>query len=327
MAKCKFKVGDKVKPTKDNDYHITGQDMELGVVTYVGKCGAFCDDDMKVKVLKHKNKYHVGKTFSVQSRAFKKFNETIVIYRDDNEVTALDKSTGKKAIARCNPADEFDFHIGAKLAFSRLMGEPEENQQGELKIVKCDRYEVGDKVLIRDWDDMEKEFGLDSDGDIRCMPCFSTKMKKFCNKIITVCRVDVDGDCYTEGESWVFSRCMIVGKVVEESEKPVDEFKPYLEDHGTNYGVIGEETPFKDAIGRPLRVGDTVEIYNSDNELRGENAVVNREFRGAFVMGIEGACGTNGEIGDGFKIILKRKHEEIADGETVGSIKYIKSQK
>lgn len=50
-------------------------------------------------------------------------DETIVIYRKDNKVIALDKSTGEKAEAKCNPADEFDFRTGAKLAFNRLMGE------------------------------------------------------------------------------------------------------------------------------------------------------------------------------------------------------------
>lgn len=48
-------------------------------------------------------------------------NETIVIYRKDNKVIALDKKTGKKAIAKCSPEDAFDFNIGAKLAFDRLM--------------------------------------------------------------------------------------------------------------------------------------------------------------------------------------------------------------
>lgn len=331
MAKCKFNVGDQIKPTKDNSYTITGQDMELGVVTYVGKCGMCNDADMKVKILKHKNKNHVGKTFSVQSRAFKKINETIVIYRDDNEVTALDKSTGKKAIARCNPADEFDFYTGAKLAFSRLMGEPVENQQDKLKIVKCDHYEVGDKVLIRDWDDMEKEFGVDRYGDIRSKCAFLQCMKRNCNQIRTIKKITNCGNYIMLEDSsiidYAFSSDTIAGKVVEESEKPVDEFKPYLEKCGTNYGIIGKETPFKDAIGRPLRVGDTVELYDSDNELCGENVVVREELRSAFVMGIERACGTNGEIGYGFKIILKRKHEEIADGETVGCVKYIKSEK
>ena len=56
-------------------------------------------------------------------------NETIVIYRskeNSNEVIALDKSTGKKAIAKCSQNDTFDFETGAKLAFERLMTpEPE----------------------------------------------------------------------------------------------------------------------------------------------------------------------------------------------------------
>ena len=30
--------------------------------------------------------------------------------------------TGEKAVAKCHPDDEFDFNIGAKLAFERLMG-------------------------------------------------------------------------------------------------------------------------------------------------------------------------------------------------------------
>lgn len=326
MTKCKFKVGDKIKPTKDNIYTITGQDMELGVVVYVGKCGMCNDADMKVEILKHKDKDYIGETFPVESRAFKKLKETIVICRDGNKVTAIDKSTGKKAIARC-----IDFHIGAKLAFSRLMGKPEEKPQDKLKIVKCDRYEVGDKVLIRDWDDMEKEFGVDRYGDIRSKCAFVQCMKRHCNQIRTIKKITNCGNYIMLEDSsiigYAFSSDTIAGKVVEESEKPVDEFKPYLENYGTNYGIIGEETSFKDAIGRPLRVGDTVELYDSDNELCGEKAVVSEKFRGAFVMGIERACGTNGEIGGGFKIILKRKHEEIADGETVGSIKYIKSQK
>lgn len=54
-------------------------------------------------------------------------NETIVIYSKEREVIALDKATGDKAIARCNPADEYDFHIGAKLAFDRLMNSNKES--------------------------------------------------------------------------------------------------------------------------------------------------------------------------------------------------------
>lgn len=61
-------------------------------------------------------------------------NETIVIYRKDNEVIALDKRTGKKAIAKCSPEDTFDFNVGAKLAFERLTSaKPDKVQLSELK--------------------------------------------------------------------------------------------------------------------------------------------------------------------------------------------------
>lgn len=46
----------------------------------------------------------------------------IVIYIDNNKVVALDKSTGKTGIAICNPEDNFDFFIGADLAYNRLRG-------------------------------------------------------------------------------------------------------------------------------------------------------------------------------------------------------------
>lgn len=52
-----------------------------------------------------------------------KSNKTIIIYRKDNETIALDKSSGKKGVAKCSPDDEFDFKTGAKLAFDRLLNE------------------------------------------------------------------------------------------------------------------------------------------------------------------------------------------------------------
>ncbi len=47
---------------------------------------------------------------------------------------ALDKRTGEKAIAKCSPEDEFDFEVGAKLAFDRLLS-------------KKPKFKVGDKVI------------------------------------------------------------------------------------------------------------------------------------------------------------------------------------
>ena len=73
-------------------------------------------------------------------------DETIVIYRNDNKVVALDKTTGKKAEAKCNPADEFDFRTGAKLAFNRLMGEYVKPDDGVREVKR--KAKVGEYVKI-----------------------------------------------------------------------------------------------------------------------------------------------------------------------------------
>lgn len=60
------------------------------------------------------------KSITIDEFLGKSKNECIVIYREDKEVIALDKSTGKTAMAKCHPTDEFDFVVGAKLALDRL---------------------------------------------------------------------------------------------------------------------------------------------------------------------------------------------------------------
>ena len=69
--------------------------------------------------------YDGNACYYIPETLLKKVNETIILYRKDNRVIALDKSTGEKAEAICSPEDTFDFHTGAKLGFQRLLGEPE----------------------------------------------------------------------------------------------------------------------------------------------------------------------------------------------------------
>lgn len=112
MVKRKFKVGERYKSGyfADNDAVIEITEISGGTVFYKDVVGESIG-------LKH---FQIGSIFSA---ALEKVDTTIVIYRNDNKVVALDKSTGEKAEANCNPADEFDFRTGAKLAFNRLMGE------------------------------------------------------------------------------------------------------------------------------------------------------------------------------------------------------------
>lgn len=48
------------------------------------------------------------------------------------------------------------------------------------------RYKVGDKVLIRQWDDMKEEFGLTIGGNINCKNFFSKGMCRFCGRVMTI---------------------------------------------------------------------------------------------------------------------------------------------
>lgn len=69
----------------------------------------------------------------------------VIIYRNGQDVIALDKETGEKAVAKCHPNDEFDFAIGAKIAFGRLYHSQDYIPEGNK--AKCKpEFQVGDRV-------------------------------------------------------------------------------------------------------------------------------------------------------------------------------------
>lgn len=135
MEKHKFKVGDRYKSGyfADNDAAIEITEISGGTVFYKDVVGESIG-------LKH---FQIGSIFSA---ALEKVDTTIVIYRNDNKVVALDKSTGEKAEAKCNPADEFDFRTGAKLAFNRLMGEDVKPDNGVREVKR--KAKVGEYVKV-----------------------------------------------------------------------------------------------------------------------------------------------------------------------------------
>lgn len=122
----RFKAGDKVRVKKFKKRpstwngegkmdHLMGKVVKIERIVSPTKCVYAVHDS--------KNDYD----WFFKEDDLEPVNETIVIYSKEREVIALDKATGDKAIARCNPADEYDFRIGAKLAFERLMNGNKEN--------------------------------------------------------------------------------------------------------------------------------------------------------------------------------------------------------
>lgn len=50
-------------------------------------------------------------------------------------------------------------------------------------------FKAGDRVRVRGWEDMEKQFGVDNDGDIKANGCLTTRMRFLCGKEFEVERV------------------------------------------------------------------------------------------------------------------------------------------
>lgn len=51
-------------------------------------------------------------------------------------------------------------------------------------------FHAGDVVRIRDWDDMEAEFGLNSWGNIDCRFTFTDEMSAYCGEVYTIEYID-----------------------------------------------------------------------------------------------------------------------------------------
>lgn len=115
---AKFKVGDHVRVKKFESRpiswnidglmdHLMGQVVEIRDIS---DYGSYVIRDGKY-------------TWYLREREIEPANESVVIYRNGAEVIATDKRSGKTAKAKCAPDDTFDFAVGARLAFDRLMGE------------------------------------------------------------------------------------------------------------------------------------------------------------------------------------------------------------
>ena len=74
-------------------------------------------------------------------------------------------------------------------------------------------YNVGDKVTIRQWDDMESEFGLNEFGEIKVPKVFAKSMKQYCGQTLPIVRVNrytssYFDSYYLDGSSKIFSSPM-----------------------------------------------------------------------------------------------------------------------
>lgn len=73
------------------------------------------------------------------------------------------------------------------------------------------KYNVGDRVVIRDWDDMAEEYGLTPYSEnINCNRYFTTGMRYLCGREFTIKAIDYDGYVeFEENNDWNYHIDMI----------------------------------------------------------------------------------------------------------------------
>lgn len=74
-------------------------------------------------------------------------------------------------------------------------------------------YNIGDKVTIRQWDDMESEFGLNGHGGIKVPKFFTEPMKQYCGQTLPIVHIrrhipPTFDSYYLDGSSNIFSSSM-----------------------------------------------------------------------------------------------------------------------
>lgn len=170
MEKRKFNVGERYTSKLFID---NGAVIEITEIN-----GDFVSYKDVVRETTGRKVFEIGSIFS--DNLEKVESETIVIYRKDNKVIALDKSTGERAEANCNPADEFDFRTGAKLAFNRLMGEDAKTDNGVREVKR--KAKVGEYIKIVDAMPMAIPY---KNGDIFIVYCIDDSIGCTCRNAKT----------------------------------------------------------------------------------------------------------------------------------------------
>lgn len=98
-----------------------------------------------------------------------------------------------------------------------------------------------------------------------------------------------------------------------------EEFVPYLKDDclAYDYGKIGEPTNLLDSFGKPLFVGDVVELISKTTGHLGEEFVVKSKISWgeknikSFVMGIEEICKGGNDYDGRFLVVKVKDHSNL----------------
>ena len=185
---AKFKIGDKIKAKENSngEYRITCKKKGwTGIVVGIGAYGL-----LKVKTItpieSKDNIYEVNRRYFMHDSG-NTIDDNII---EENVITVV-LDDGRKGVAKCSPDDKFSPAFGTALAVARAYGDKETEAKLLAEPVKEEpKFKVGELVRIRQWDDMEKEFGTNILGTINTQQGFLRKMEPLCGKYAEITELD-----------------------------------------------------------------------------------------------------------------------------------------
>ena len=170
------------------------------------------------------------------------------------------------------------------------------------------KFKVGDKVRVREWDDMLKEFG----GNKACISCeciFICDMKEFCGKVFRVKRTRTESRYELDGEAsgWAFSDDMLY---------PAITYREYMQE---NYPEDVKDSFFGGVYGCPHDKGDFFDFSKIGqcgfNCVRCKECwdkyMTEAEYK-KYVLKEEGEKEMDYKVGDIVKVVKTEKSEYTA---------------
>lgn len=191
-------------------YVTTDDSMTPEGYEFLAKCMTYYKDWSKL----------VDKAIRQYEKSCKEAEKKAKIQQKEKEMAAERRAKNFAKVQAKKKAKKDEFVQAVADAIRISSGKKEESSEKEEEkkyhTIKKARYEVGDRVLVKEWDDMASEYGIDEDGDIKTGASFFVKeMKKYCGKVMTVSFVMSDKVFQLGYNEWSFTNDMIEGAVQE----------------------------------------------------------------------------------------------------------------
>lgn len=212
---AKFKVGDIIKANKESnkEYIITNQERN-----WTGKILSIENGRIYAETITPT--CYKGDKYRLIEKYFDLVEDKQNMMRIVNKNAVIVKlGDGRKGVAKCSPDDKFNLAFGTALAVARAYGDKETEAkllaEPSEPVKEKPTFKVGELVRIRQWDDMEKEFGVDSEGYIDSCVSFVPPMQPLCGKYAEIVRLNGSlvelkfFNCDGLNTSWGYSTDMI----------------------------------------------------------------------------------------------------------------------